>query len=59
VPRLWWLGLPIDDGPPPITVARVVPVSEAEYLMWRRDALGFEAGLAARNVDLVDLTRPG
>jgi hypothetical protein len=59
VPRLWRLGLPIDDGPPPITVARVVPVSEAEYLMWRRDALGFEAGLAARNVDLVDLTRPG
>jgi len=59
VPRLWRLGLPIDDGPPPITVARVVPVSEAEYLTWRSDPQGFDAALAGSGADLLDLARPG
>jgi tetratricopeptide (TPR) repeat protein len=59
VPRLWRLKPPIDEGPPPITVAQVVAVSEAEYLMWRADVAGFEARLAERNVDLLDLGRPG
>jgi hypothetical protein len=59
VPRLWRLGLPIDDGPPPITIARVVPVSEAEYLLWRQDAQGFEVQLTGSGVDLLDLARGG
>ena len=59
VPRSWRLGLPIDDGPPPITVARVVPVSEAEYLQWRQNAAGFENALIQANVDLADLARWG
>lgn len=57
VPRLWRLSLPIDMGPPPITVAQVVPVSEAEYLTWRADLDRFEATLAERNVDLTELRR--
>lgn len=59
VPRPWRLTLPLDIGPPPITLAQVVPVSEAEYLMWRADVGSFEANLARRNVDLMDLKRPG
>lgn len=59
VPRLWRLRPPIDEGPPPITVAQVVPVSEAEYRMWRSDAAGFEAQLTQRSVDVLDLARPG
>ncbi|MBA3817613.1 MAG: suppressor of fused domain protein [Deltaproteobacteria bacterium] len=59
VPRLWDVPLPLDEGPPPITLAQVVPVSEAEYLRWRANVGGFELGLAARDVDLIDLRRPG
>lgn len=57
VPRLWQLSLPVDMGPPPITLAQVVPVSEQEYLLWREDLDGFEAALAERNVDLTELRR--
>jgi Suppressor of fused protein (SUFU)/Tetratricopeptide repeat len=35
VPRAWQLQLPLDEGPPPITLAQLVPVSEAEYQLWR------------------------
>lgn len=35
VPRAWKLRLPLDEGPPPITLAQLVPVSEAEYQLWR------------------------
>jgi len=59
VPRAWRLSLPIDDGPPPITVAQVVAMSEAEYLAWRRNYATFEGILAQRNIDLTDLRRPG
>jgi len=59
VPRPWRLALPIDDGPPPITLTQVVPVSEAEYVLWRSNALGFDDRLAKRNIDLMDLERPG
>lgn len=59
VPRQWRLGLPIDEGPPPITLARVVPVSEAEYLTWRTDAESFEHGLIQSKIDLADLARWG
>lgn len=57
VPRLWQLSLPVDMGPPPITLAQVVPVSEQEYLLWREDLDGFEAALGDRNVDLTELRR--
>jgi Flp pilus assembly protein TadD len=59
VPRPWRLGLPIDEGPPPITLARVVPVSEAEYLTWRTHADSFEQGLIQAKIDLADLARWG
>ena len=59
VPRPWRLTLPLDEGPPPLTLAQVVPVSEAEYQAWRSDVAGFEATLARRNIDLMDLKRPG
>jgi Tetratricopeptide repeat len=35
VPRAWQLKLPLDEGPPPITLAQLVPVSEVEYQLWR------------------------
>jgi len=59
VPRPWRLVLPLDNGPPPITLAQVVPVSEAEYVMWRGNVAGFEDRLARRNIDLMDLKRSG
>jgi hypothetical protein len=59
VPRPWRLSLPLDLGPPPITVAQVVPVSEAEYGLWRGDVGGFDAKLAERKMDLLNLKRPG
>jgi tetratricopeptide (TPR) repeat protein len=59
VPRLWRIALPLVPGPPPITLAQVVAVSEAEYQLWRSDAVGFDDDLARRNVDLTDLERPG
>jgi tetratricopeptide (TPR) repeat protein len=59
VPRIWRLELPLQVGPPAITLAQVVPVSEAEYLRWRGDLAGFEHDLAERRVDVTDLRRPG
>jgi hypothetical protein len=59
VPRLWSVRLPLDENPPPITLAQVVPVSEQEYLRWRANVGGFELGLADRKVDVLDLRRPG
>jgi tetratricopeptide (TPR) repeat protein len=57
VPRAWQLELPLDGKPPPITLAQVVPVSEAEYRLWRADVAGFEPALSARRVDVTDLRR--
>jgi hypothetical protein len=59
VPRLWDLALPIDDGPPPVTLAQVVPVSESEYELWRAKPAELELSLLAHGVDLADLRRPG
>jgi tetratricopeptide (TPR) repeat protein len=33
IPRIWKLRLPLDSTPPAITLAQVVPVTEAEYAM--------------------------
>ncbi|MBX3154404.1 MAG: tetratricopeptide repeat protein [Deltaproteobacteria bacterium] len=59
VPRVWKLELPLDLGPPPITLAQVVPVSESEYALWRADVAGFDGALAKKRIDLADLRRPG
>lgn len=57
-PAAWNVHLPLDVGPPAITLAQVVPISEAEYQVWRR--LGperFDRQLVERRVDVSDLTR--
>jgi len=57
VPRAWELRLPIDELPPPITLAQVIPVSEADYAIWRADPAGFELGLTSRGIVVADLRR--
>ena len=59
VPRVWKLKLPLHPGPPPITLAQVIPVSEPEYIRWRADPTGFESSFIERRVDVLDLRRPG
>jgi len=59
VPRAWALRLPLDEQPPAITLAQVIPVSEQEHVMWRTDPTGFEAGLGLRGIQIADLKRPG
>lgn len=59
VPRPWRLDLPLDAGPPAITLAQVIPVSEAEYASWRADAGQFERALVSRRVEVADLRRTG
>jgi tetratricopeptide (TPR) repeat protein len=57
VPRVWRLRLPLDDGPPPITLAQVIPVSEAEYTLWRANPTAFEASFIERGIDPSNLRR--
>ena len=57
--RIWRISPPIDRGPPPITVAQVVAVSEAEYLRWRVDPSAFDTELGQRSDEAMDLKRPG
>jgi tetratricopeptide (TPR) repeat protein len=59
VPRAWKIKLPLHPGPPPITLAQVIPVSEPEYVRWRADPTGFELSFIERRVDVLDLRRPG
>jgi tetratricopeptide (TPR) repeat protein len=59
VPRAWKLDLPLDDLMPAITLAQVIPVSEAEYAIWRTDPTAFELSFLERRVDVADLRRPG
>jgi tetratricopeptide (TPR) repeat protein len=59
-PRSWRISLPLDEGPPAITLAQVLPVSEQEYQAWR--GLGpqrFEKQLIDRAIDISDLGRTG
>ena len=58
-PRAWGVHLPLDVGPPAITLAQVIPVSEGEYQTWRRDVASFEPELARRAVAVADLRRTG
>lgn len=57
VPRLWTVELPIDVGPPAVTLAQVVPISEAEYAVWRANPADLPPTLAKRRVDVADLRR--
>jgi hypothetical protein len=57
-PKAWNIELPIDVGPPAITLAQVFPISEAEYLEWRGvGAREFERLLFERNTNVADLRR--
>jgi tetratricopeptide (TPR) repeat protein len=59
-PTAWNVHLPLDIGPPPITVAQAFPISEAEYQTWRRlGAERFERSLEDRTIDIADLRRSG
>jgi len=58
-PKLWSIRLPLDLGPPAITLVQVVPVSESEYQTWRGGVLQFESSLVLRRVDMTDLKRTG
>jgi hypothetical protein len=60
VPRPWHrLTLPLDPGPPVITLVMAVPVSEREYQFWRQHGTqAFEAALTASGTDVADLRRP-
>jgi hypothetical protein len=58
VPRAWQLSLPLDEGPPAITLAQLVPVSESEYQLWREHGpRRLDEALAAPGVNLADLRR--
>jgi tetratricopeptide (TPR) repeat protein len=59
IPRAWQLRLPIDEAPPPITLAQVIPVSEADYNLWRSDPTGFDKSFVTRGIDATDLRRSG
>jgi tetratricopeptide (TPR) repeat protein len=60
VPRAWGIELPLDEGPPAITLAQVFPISDREYRAWRElGAARFEQSLIERRIDLADLRRPG
>lgn len=59
VPRGWSFELPLDLGPPPVTLAQVVPISELEYGIWKNKISDLEPALAARRVDVADLKRSG
>lgn len=58
VPRMWDVALPLDEGPPAITLVMAVPVSEPEYQYWKANGpRAFEAALTASGVDVADLRR--
>lgn len=59
-PRAWGLELPLDEDPPAITLAQVVPVSEHEYQTWKSlGAPRFDQLLVERGIDVTDLQRAG
>lgn len=59
-PKAWGVHLPLEIGPPAITLAQVFPISEAEYQTWRNlGAERFERTLIDRRIDIADLRRTG
>ncbi len=58
VPRPWGVALPLDDGPPAITLVMAVPVTDREYQHWRAHGHAvFEPALTGAGIDLADLRR--
>ncbi|KAB2892601.1 MAG: tetratricopeptide repeat protein [Kofleriaceae bacterium] len=58
VPKRWGLRLPLDEGPPAITLTMVVPVSEAEYQYWKAHGdQALEARFAGATMEPADLKR--
>ena len=55
VPRRWGLRLPLDEGPPAVTITSAVPISEAEYRYWKDG--GDVLGTRLAGVDGADFTR--
>lgn len=57
-PRPWGVALPLDPGPPTITLVMAVPVSEREYQYWRQHGTrAFEALLDESSIDVADPRR--
>ncbi|MEZ4401339.1 MAG: tetratricopeptide repeat protein [Kofleriaceae bacterium] len=56
VPRAWHLRLPLDAGPPAVTVTSLVPISEREYQHWK--AGGDDLSRRLATVDVTDPARP-
>ena len=56
VPRRWNLPLPLDLGPPTITLTSAVPISDREYQHWKDGGDDLDQRLAA--VDTADFARP-
>lgn len=60
VPTAWNIPLPLDEGPPAVTLVMAVPVTEREYQLWRQHGVdAFESALADASADLADLRRSG
>jgi hypothetical protein len=58
VPRRWGLHLPLDEGPPAITLTMVVPVSEREYQYWKTQGdAALEARFEEAHLEPADLRR--
>jgi tetratricopeptide (TPR) repeat protein len=58
VPRRWSVRLPVDEGPPPVTLAMAVPVSEREYAYWRQHGYRvFDKAVDDSPIDVADLHR--
>lgn len=55
VPRRWGLRLPLDEGPPAITVTAAIPISDREYRFWKDG--GDDLALRLATVDVCDFTR--
>lgn len=59
-PAAWTIELPLDAGPPAITLAQIFPISESEYQIWRRlGADRFEHTLDERKINIADIKRSG
>jgi hypothetical protein len=57
-PSPWSLRLPLDAGPPPLSVVAAVPVGAGEYAIWKQHGGGeLERRFAKARVDLFDLAR--
>ncbi len=55
VPRRWGLRLPLDEGPPPITLTSAVPISEREYRYWKEG--GDDLGTRLAQIESADPAR--